>query len=140
MIAVIIIGLAAVAALIWAGLLVAFPVAGLKSLRACGGRPLYASQIWKEIDTPAHRANCSDPIYRRDLFERYAPLLRKDLQRLIPRRRGFRCWFWYSCFEFHYAILMTRGLRLLLPWNRDDLRLLLSLILRAAQACAQKGS
>ncbi len=64
---------------------------------------------------------------------------RKDLERLIPCRKGWKCWFWYSCFRVHYAILMKRGLRRLQPWNRDDLRLLLSLILRAAQACAQPG-
>ena len=139
MIVVTIIGLAALAALIWAGLLVAFPASGLEAFRACGRKPLYASTIWKEIDTPAHRACCADPLYRRELFERYAPLLRKDLERLIPCRKGWKCWFWYSCFRVHYAILMKRGLRRLLPWNRDDLRLLLSLILRAAQACAQSG-
>ncbi len=136
---VIIIGLAALGALIWAGLLAVFPASGLESFQACGGKPLYASNIWEEISTPAHRASCSDPLYRRELFERYAPLLRKDLERLIPRRRGLRCWFWYSCFRLHYTLLMQRGLHHLLPWNRDDLRLLLQLVLRAVQACAQTG-
>lgn len=134
---VIIFAAAALAALIWTGLLLVPPREKLDSGKGCGEKPLYAVKIWEEIATPAHRASRSDPRYRRELFERYAPLLRSDLERLIPRRRGWKCWFWYACFRVHYAVLMTRRLRLLLPWNRDDLNLLLVLILRAAEACTR---
>lgn len=88
---------------------------------------LYAPIILKEIDSPVHRMLQADPEYRHSLFERYAPMLKDDMQQLL--RLGFnpRRYFWYGCFRAYYALLSMKHLPQWLGLERDGLRILLGM-------------
>lgn len=101
---------------------------------------LYAVCISAEIQRPTHRLLSVDPGYLRDLFRRYAPLLKSDMRMLMHQGCGFSCRLWYACFCLHYAFFLYPPARWL-PWSGRDLDLLLALVWQAARrTCSSPGA
>jgi len=98
-------------------------------------RSLHATVILREIQSTAHQKLQSDPGYRRSLFERYAPLLKKDMA-LLREAGGFdlRLHFWNACFRLYYSLLSMHSLPRYLGLEEDGLRILLAAMLPAANS------
>lgn len=95
----------------------------------------HATVILREIQSAAHQRLQSDPDYRRSLFERYAPLLKKDMARL-QKLGGFdlRLWFWSACFRLYYSLLTRQSVSRVLGLEPDGLRILLAAVFPVARS------
>lgn len=103
-------------------------------------RSLYATVILREVQSPAHRLMQRDPEYRKSLFQRYAPLLQKDME-LVLEKGGFvpRIALWGCFFRVYYSLLRMHRVPAMLGLEREGLLILLGAmlpVLRTAESRA----
>lgn len=118
--------------------------ARLMAIQASGAklsdRSLHATVILREIQSAAHQKLQGDPAYRKSLFDRYAPLLKKDMTSLLEAG-GFdlRLYFWSTCFRLYYSLLSMQSVPRMLGLEPDGLRILLATMLPAVKSVRTAG-
>ncbi len=122
--------LASFSLVFWARLM-----ASRTSTASLSDRSLHATVILREIRSLAHQKLQDDPNYRKSLFDRYAPLLKKDMDAVL-KVGGFdlRLYFWSACFRLYYSLLSMQSVPRLLGLEPDGLRILLATVLPAAKS------
>ncbi len=105
------------------------------SAASLSDRSLHATVILREIRSLAHQKLQADPNYRKSLFDRYAPLLKKDMEAVL-KAGGFdlRLYFWSACFRLYYWLLSMQSVPRLLGLEPDGLQILLATVLPAAKS------
>ena len=122
--------LASFSLVFWARLM-----ANRTSTASLSDRSLHATVILREIQSLAHQKLQDDPNYRKSLFDRYAPLLKKDMDAVL-KAGGFdlRLYFWSACFRLYYSLLSMQSVPRLLGLEPDGLRILLATMLPAVKS------